>query len=228
MRELVPGIKDVQVSGRATVGYDMYVSVFLCTEGPTTLIDTGWPDTTDEVLAALEEEVDDVERVLVTHEGSDHYGGLDAVMERYDPEFLAPAAETTLFEYVDHEPDVELRDGDRLDGGIEIVQIPGHKPGPASLYFPDKKVLIAADVLDGSDRRGLPEGYLLPPPAQYNDDHTAAELNLEKLLEYDIETVLVYHGSHVMNGANEKLERLVNFDRHFHREAKIAADEDGR
>jgi glyoxylase-like metal-dependent hydrolase (beta-lactamase superfamily II) len=207
----------------------MFVSAFLVDGEKTTLIDTGWPDTVDELLAGLDDHEATVDRVILTHDGVDHTGGLDRIVDRYDPELLVPAAETELIDGIDQTPTDTFEHGDVLAGGIEVIEVPGHTQAPTSLYFPERKLLIAGDVLDGSDRRGLPAGFLLPPPASYNEDHAAAELNLERLLEYDIETVLVFHGSHVMSNANEKLARLLDFEKYFQRGAKIvhAADPSG-
>lgn len=214
MRELVPGVADVQLGGVSRTGPTMYVAVFVVDGGRTTLVDTGWPDTGDDLLAALEAAAVVPERVFLTHDGRDHYGGLDTVMAAFDPELVVPTAETTLHEAIDHEPDRFVEDGDSV-GSMEVVVLPGHSPAPASLYLPDRRTLIAADVLDGSDRRGLPGGYLLPPPASYNDDHAVVEENLGRLLEYDIDSVLVFHGSHVLGDAGDKLERLLRFQPHY-------------
>lgn len=223
MRELVPDVYDTQLGGVSRHGQLMYVSAFVDDRGTTTLVDTGWPDTTDDLLFALEEAGFVPERVVVTHDGHDHYGGLDAVMERYAPELVVPAAETTLREAVDHEPDRLLSHGDRV-GGLEAVVLPGHTPAPMSLYLPDRRTLIAADSLDGSDRRGLPAGYVLPAPGQYDDDHETAAESLDRLLSYDIVSMLFFHGSHVLGDAGEKLDRLLRFKEHYQEPAGVVGE----
>ncbi|MFB6096789.1 MAG: MBL fold metallo-hydrolase [Haloferacaceae archaeon] len=225
MRELLPGVSDVQLGGVSRQGQLMYASAFAVegADGSTTLVDTGWPDTTETLLSALGEDGVEPDRVFVTHDGHDHFGGLDAVMDRYDPELVVPGAETDLLEAIDYEPDRLVEDGDRV-GGMEVLVLPGHTPAPASLYLPDRRTLIAADSLDGSDRRGLEAGYLLPPPAAYNEDHTAAEESLERLIEYDIVSVLVFHGSHVLGDAGEKLERLLRFKEHYQEPAGVVGE----
>lgn len=214
MRKLVPDVYDTQLGGISRHGQLMYTAAFVDTRNGTTLIDTGWPDTTDDLLAALEG-VDYVpDRVVLTHEGHDHYGGIDAVMDRYDPELVVPAAEETLHAAIDYEPDRLLEDGDHV-AGLEAVVLPGHSPAPMSLYLPERRTLIAADAVDGSDRRGLPAGYLLPAPGLYNENHDAAAESLQRLLEYDIDSVLVFHGSHVLGDAGEKIDRLLRFKEHY-------------
>lgn len=226
MRELVPGVLDTQLGGVSRQGQIMYASAFAVTHPDAdeiTLVDTGWPDTTDDLLAALEGEGVEPDRLFVTHDGHDHFGGVDAVMERYDPELVVPAAETSLCDALAHEPDRYVEDGDAL-AGMEVLVLPGHTEAPASLYLPERRTLIAADSLDGSDRRGLDPGYLLPPPAAYNADHTAAEESLERLLEYDIDSVLVFHGSHVLGDAGEKLERLLRFKEYYQEPAGVVGE----
>jgi hypothetical protein len=72
----------------------------------------------------------------------------------------------------------------------------------------------------GSDRRGLPPGYLLHPPQATHTNQPAeaaveAEVNLEKLLDYDFEVALLNHGTPVFENASEKLDRYVNFESNF-------------
>lgn len=209
MRQLADGVYDVQLE---------YVRVFVLEDmprGTTTLVDTGFDRTADYLVESLREEVGDVDRVILTHDGGDHYGGLDRVMGAFDPELYAAAGEADLLEAIDHEPDVRFSDGDVLDGNVEVIQVPGHSPCPSALLLRDVGALISGDVLDGADRRGLPAGYLLPPPETFNHDHAAAERNLEALLSYDFDAVFVFHGSHVMEDAKGELDRYLNFKEHY-------------
>jgi glyoxylase-like metal-dependent hydrolase (beta-lactamase superfamily II) len=210
MRDLVPGVRDVQLGGVSRTGPTMYVAAFLVDVERPTLVDTGWADTTTDLLAALDDAGVVPERVVLTHDGRDHYGGLDAVMAAFDPELVVPADETALRDAIDHEPDRYVADGDAV-GPMEVYVLPGHSAALASLYLPDERTLIAADALDGSDRRGLPAGYLLPPPPAYNDHPAVVEDHLLRLLELDLDSVLVSHGSHVLGDAGAKLERLLRF-----------------
>jgi glyoxylase-like metal-dependent hydrolase (beta-lactamase superfamily II) len=226
MRELVPGVFDAQLGGVSRHGQLMYASVFVVesrVSEETVLVDTGWPDTTDALLEALAAAGGDPDRLFLTHDGHDHFGGVDAVLERYDPELVMPAAETARRDAVDHDPDRLVDDGDEV-AGMKVLTLPGHTEAPASLYLPERRTLIAADTLDGSDRRGLNPGYLLPPPAAYNENHAAAEGSLERLLEYDIASVLVFHGSHVLGDAGEKLERLLRFKEHYQEPAGVVGE----
>ncbi len=174
--------------------------------GKTTLVDTAFEENGEELVDVLEEEYGTIDRVIMTHGDHGHHGGLDHVMEAFDPELVASANEDKLHEAIDHEPDVLFDDGDLLDGNIRVIEVPGHTKATAALLLEDRDILISGDTLDGADRGGLPEGYLLPPPALFNDDHEAAEINLYDLLQYDFETLLVFHGAHVFENPKQKLD----------------------
>ncbi|RME47347.1 MAG: MBL fold metallo-hydrolase [Chloroflexi bacterium] len=208
-RKLIDNVYEIQLE---------YVRVFVLDgmpPGEVTLVDTGFERTAKKLIAILEDEFGSVNRVILTHKGGDHYGGLTAVMERFHPKLYVPADEIELLEAIDYVPDVTFADGDVLEGGIEVVQVHGHSRATSALYLREKRALISGDVLDGADRRGLPAGYLLPPPEMFNYDHAAAERNLAKLLDYDFDKVFVFHGSHVMEDARIKLDRYLNFKQHY-------------
>lgn len=174
--------------------------------GKTTLVDTAFDENGEELVAALEAAYETIDRVIITHGDHGHHGGLDHVMEAFDPELVVSDNEDKLHDAIDHEPDVRFEDGDLLEGGIRVIEVPGHTKATSALLLEDRGILISGDTLDGSDRGGLPEGYLLPPPALFNDDHEAAEINLYDLLQYDFETVLVFHGEHVFEDPKRKLD----------------------
>lgn len=179
--------------------------------GQTTLIDTAFDENGEELVETLEAEYGDIDRVILTHGDHGHHGGLSHVMDAFDPELVMPADETKLYDHLedaglDIEPDITYEDGDLLEGNIRVIQVPGHTEATSALLLEDRDILISGDTLDGSDRGGMPPGYLLPPPALFNIDHEAAELNLYDLLGYDFETVLVFHGSHVFEDPKQKLD----------------------
>ncbi|WP_435156310.1 MBL fold metallo-hydrolase [Haladaptatus sp. DFWS20] len=175
-------------------------------KGKTTLIDTAFDENGEELVETLRDEFETIDRVILTHGDHGHHGGLPYVMEEFDPELVAADNESKLYEAIDYEPDVRFEDGDTLDGDIQVIQVPGHTEATSALLLTNRDILISGDSLDGSDRAGLPEGYLLPPPALFNDDHKAAELNLYDLLQYDFNTVLVFHGANVFDNPKQKLD----------------------
>ncbi|WP_336022274.1 MBL fold metallo-hydrolase [Halobellus salinisoli] len=206
---VVEGIDQIQFEHvRVFVLEDMPV------EGQITLIDTAFDENAEELVETLREEYGTVDRVILTHGDHGHHGGLAHVVEAFDPEIAMPADESKLYAHfeeagLDIEPDVAYEDGDVLDGNIRVIQVPGHTEATSALLLQDRDILISGDVLDGSDRGGLPAGYLLPPPALFNDNHADAELNLYNLLDFDFHTLLVFHGSHVFEDPKGKLDNYL-------------------
>lgn len=208
-RQLFDNVYDIQLE---------YVRTFVLEDTPdgeTTLVDTGFERTAEELIETLREEFGGIDNLVMTHDGGDHYGGLDAVMEAFSPTLYAAADEETMLSTINHEPDEYFDHGDVILGDIEIVQVPGHSPCPSGLLLREAETLISGDILDGADRRGLPEGFLLPPPETFNWDHAKAEAGVADLLEYEFDSVLVFHGSHVHEDAQKKLDQFVNFKQHY-------------
>ncbi len=116
-------------------------------EAPT-LVDAGTMPGVADVVA---DHVNDLDRVVLTHQHRDHVGELDAVLDRFDARLLAAA---------DHpRRDVALRDGDEVLVGGEacsVVETPGHAAdhvalvGDTRLYSGDVVVYNDGAFSDGS------------------------------------------------------------------------------
>ncbi len=181
--------------------------VFFLTDGTPTLFDAGFAETADRVADGIAEIGVEPERLIITHGDGDHVDGFDAIVDRYDLETWVPE-QTTL--ETEHSPDHRYGGGDRI-GRFEAVYVPGHEPDNHALIDEDAGIAVMGDAVSGADQRGLPEGYFHLPPAVYSQNLNEAEANLERLVEYDFDVGLVYHGSSVLADADEKLDRYVNF-----------------
>ncbi|WP_058303022.1 MBL fold metallo-hydrolase [Gorillibacterium timonense] len=86
--------------------------------------------------------------------------------------------------------DESLQNGERLSwgGGCEVIATPGHTPGHISLYLTEQSVLITGDaaVIEG--------GELVVANPQYTLDLGSAKESLAKLLAYDADAYICYHG----------------------------------
>lgn len=100
--------------------------------------------------------------------------------------------------------DIALNDGDKFDccGGIEIVETPGHMPGHISIYIKDSKTLIAGDALVCLD------GELSIANPQYTLDLEEAKKSINKLLNYDIDKIICYHGGIYQTAIKDSLENI--------------------
>jgi glyoxylase-like metal-dependent hydrolase (beta-lactamase superfamily II) len=101
---------------------------------------------------------------------------------------------------VDH----TVADGEMLPygGGVTVIATPGHTPGHICLYLNRSKTLIAGDALtvSGSELKG--------PNPQATADPDLALRSLKKLLQYDIETVVCYHGGIYQQKVKQRLAEL--------------------
>ncbi|MFB6309653.1 MAG: MBL fold metallo-hydrolase [Salinirussus sp.] len=116
-------------------------NVFLAADGVTTLVDAG---AMNGVVAAIKEHVEDVERVVITHQHGDHVEQLENVVDAFDPEVHA---------YSEHPLRTHtLADGDELrigDERCEVVYTPGHADDHVS--FVGRRSLFSGDVVVHDD-----------------------------------------------------------------------------
>ncbi|MEC1262459.1 MBL fold metallo-hydrolase [Bacillus swezeyi] len=99
-----------------------------------------------------------------------------------------------------------LEDGMELPfcGGIQVIATPGHTDGHISLYLKKSKTLITGDALVCS------EGILQPPIPKVTPDMKQAVQSLEKLLPFDINRVICYHGGAVEGDPKERIREIMN------------------
>jgi len=141
------------------------------------LIDPGHVRLFDHVETGLDElglTIDDISLVLCTHGHPDH---LEAVQLFKDTPALFAIHETewqwiqSRKEHVQErlgkslglfEPDFLLREGTLSFGEMEfqVIHTPGHTPGSACIYWPEKRALFTGDLIfeNGLGRTDLPGG----------------------------------------------------------------------
>jgi glyoxylase-like metal-dependent hydrolase (beta-lactamase superfamily II) len=201
------------------------------TEGPT-LIDAGLPGqegAVAEALAPLGLRVEQLRRIILTHQDLDHVGSLAALARASGARVLAhrveaPAidgSQTPRFaapEVLAQRPEMRavaeqfqptpvdelLEDGTRLDlgGGLVAVFTPGHSPGHTSLYHEPTKTLITGDALTSN------HGVLHGPNPGFTPDMAGAARSARKLAGLDVRTIVCYHGGVVSHDAGGQLRRV--------------------
>lgn len=201
--EITDGVYDITCEEDGEKRYRVY----LFNDGTPTLIDAGMSDTVDAIVEGIAEIGVEPVRLIISHGDPDHIGGFDGLVERFDLETWVPEQSDLD---TDHAPDHRYGDGDAI-GQFTAVHVPGHKPDNHALVAEDSGIVVMGDAVSGADQRGLPAGNFALPPAVYSVDLNQAEENLERLLAFDFEIALVFHGSSVTEDAGEKLDRFVNF-----------------
>lgn len=89
-------------------------------------------------------------------------------------------------------------------GGIKIIHTPGHMPGHISLYLPASKTLIAADAVV------IEDGELAIANPQYTMDLDEAVRSVQRLLDYDIEQLICYHGGLFQGDVRQAIQQLIH------------------
>lgn len=91
-----------------------------------------------------------------------------------------------------------------LCGGITVIDTPGHTPGHISLYHAPSRTLIAGDALIVKD------GELFGADPATTLDPEAAQASISKLLDFDIEVIICYHGGLYNTRVMERLAELAS------------------
>ncbi|GAA0220591.1 MBL fold metallo-hydrolase [Metaclostridioides mangenotii] len=102
------------------------------------------------------------------------------------------------------EVDMLLKDGDKFDwcGGMEIIETPGHMPGHISIYAKESKTLISGDALV------LENDKLAIANPNYTLNIKEAKESVYKLLNYDIDKIVCYHGGIYTEEIKSSLKRI--------------------
>ena len=167
-------------------------NVFLVTGDRTALVDTG---ANFDVVSRIEERVDGLDTVVLTHTHRDHVGNVDAVREAF-------GVETVGYDPSHPAVDAELGETVRLgDDDYRVLHTPGHKDDHVCLYAADSKVCFAGDLVfaGGSfGRTDLEEG-----------DRETLIRSIDRLLERldsDLAALHTGHGPSVTDGAYATVE----------------------
>ena len=155
--EVIPGVLLAPYGLRPP----LVVATILAKGSRLALIDTGFADQLPATLApaleALGAAMKDIDLVINTHGHGDHTGGNALVRATSGAEVWAPAGDAAQ---LPDPPDRLLNEGDTVDlgGGLafQVVALPGHSVGHIGLYEPTRRLLIAADALQGKGSGVVP------------------------------------------------------------------------
>ena len=100
--------------------------------------------------------------------------------------------------------DGDLRAGDRI-GPLTIVAVPGKSPGEVALHWPERKLLIAGDAVIGN-----PPGQCGLLREKVMDDPELLRRSVRKLLDLDLDVLLVGDGVSILHDAKSHLKKLVD------------------
>jgi glyoxylase-like metal-dependent hydrolase (beta-lactamase superfamily II) len=90
----------------------------------------------------------------------------------------------------------EVEDGDALPGGLVAIHAPGHSAGQIAVWWPDRRVLFAADACSTLPVLGYSVVY---------EDLAEGKRSLRKLAALGAETAVFGHGRPIVRGAARRL-----------------------
>ena len=164
----------------------------------------------------------DITTIIITHHHADHVGSLATLKKVTKAQIMAHPADAPYIDGRLTQPglpalqwlsktivplrnlwtttpvavDVLLNDGDELPvlGGIKVLHTPGHTLGSISLFLPEKRLVIAGDLI--AHRFGL----RLPSKA-FTVDIEQEIRSIEKVSGLDFDVICFGHGSPLVDKA---------------------------
>lgn len=227
VNEIRPDVYDITWQGpdegpEIMQGYRLRTFLFDFDDDKPTLIDTCKSARVDTLFDCIDHIGVEPQRLIITHNHPDHVEAFDDVVERYGVETWVPEEDelTSVDRLSVRSPADNLYTHGESIGRFTAVHVPGHTPGNSVVIEEEQGIAVMGDTMSGSDRRGLPKGYLIQPPQSTHVNRPAqavvdAEENLVRLLDYEFDTALVFHGSSVMRDASAKLDRYLNYERNY-------------
>ncbi|MBU3100636.1 MULTISPECIES: MBL fold metallo-hydrolase [Clostridium] len=204
------------------------------------LIDTGLPEQLGKIAEEVSKagvSIKDINKIILTHQDLDHIGNLASIIKNTEnyievlahidekpyiqgdkspikmtPEKLNVMSEEErnsridMFNKAKANVTKTIEDGEILDycGVIDVIHTPGHTPGHACFYLRKYKTLVAGDAMNVMD------GKLVGPNPTFTLDMKQAIESLKKLLNYDIKTVICYHGGIFTDRPKERIVEIIN------------------
>jgi glyoxylase-like metal-dependent hydrolase (beta-lactamase superfamily II) len=180
-----------------------YVSAYLLVRGAeVAVVDLGTPGSEasiEEGLKAAGRDWAAVKHVIVTHQHSDHAGGLAEVAKVVKASFYAGILDIdSMAGSAALKP---VKQGDEVFG-LQIIDTPGHTLGHISVFDPANGVLVSGDALRTNT------GSLTGSDPQFTKDPVKAAKSVKKLAKMDIKAILPGHGNPLLVNASGELQKL--------------------
>lgn len=181
----------MRISNLAESADDFTGNVWLMENSENVLIDTGTGDTWKSIR-----ELEELDRVVLTHSHYDHADNLPQIAEKYSPRVYAFNPDNLPVEAE------KLEEGDKLDlagSTFQVFHTPGHKDDSICLYSEEDEILFTGDLVfpeGGFGRTDLEEG-----------DRELLINSIRKLTDLEIEEFYPGHENSVKEDAERQLER---------------------
>ncbi len=207
------------------------VSIWLVRTGADwTLIDTGPPETGDQVVAAIAKLTvsQGPQQILLTHAHADHSGGLSAVRAAWGTPIICHKAEAPFingesdYRFLPSKnplfllarnfmqtawgiPVAKTLESGESTAGMAVIHLPGHSPGQIGFLHPHDQAMICGDTVMNL------KGRLSSPFAAFSQDPTLAEASMRRLSELDYVHLLPSHGDPILERGREAMLSFLGY-----------------
>ncbi|MFB6191537.1 MAG: MBL fold metallo-hydrolase [Candidatus Nanohaloarchaea archaeon] len=181
----------MDIENLAETAEDFTGNVWRISGTETVLIDAGEGDCWQEI-----DELESLDKVVVTHSHHDHVDNLPKIVDRFSPGVYAYEPENLP---VDAE---EIEEGDTLElsgTDFEVIQTPGHRDDSICLYSREEKLLFTGDLV-------FPEGGFGRTDLKEGDRDLLIE-SIEKVAELEVDEFYPGHGEAVTQDAGRWIEK---------------------
>jgi glyoxylase-like metal-dependent hydrolase (beta-lactamase superfamily II) len=183
--------------------------VYLIDDGDAlALVDTSLPGSAKKIAAQIEglgRRIEDVTRILITHEHMDHIGGLPDLKVMSGAEVIASAAAKAEIErQLEVTVDRVVADGEMIEGvlgGLQVIATPGHAPGHVSFWQAERRLLFAGDM--ALNLVGLTRALPIVTP-----DPALNSRSIQRAAALEPEVICFGHGTPIVERAAERLRAL--------------------
>jgi glyoxylase-like metal-dependent hydrolase (beta-lactamase superfamily II) len=178
-------------------GYD-FNGWFVRHPGGNLCIDPVAPD--EETLALLARE--GVARILLTNRN--HVRQANLVRERTGARVAIHPDDAAYARGQGAVVDDTLAPGERI-GPFTVVGVPGKSPGEVAFHWPERRLLVVGDAFVGN-----PPGKLSLLREKVMDDPALLRASVRRLVDLDLDVILVGDGASVLADAGARLRELVD------------------
>lgn len=166
-------------------------NIWLMENGETVLIDTGTGDAWNNIR-----ELEQVDKVVLTHSHYDHVDNLPKIDDAYSPEIFAFEPENLPVKAE------KLTEGEKIElcgSSFQIFHTPGHKDDSICLYSKEEKILFTGDLV-------FPDGGFGRTDLEEGDRELLIE-SIKKLTDLEVKKMYCGHEPAALENVEEQIAK---------------------
>lgn len=205
-------------------------NVYLVESDNLSLIDTGTSGNLgaiEDYIKSLDREIDDLNRILLTHSHLDHISSAPEIVDKTGAKTFAHELDSPYIrgekkrgilmrigDFFSRRPefdvDVRVESGEEI-GGFQVIDTPGHTEGSVSFFFEEEGALFVGDAIRGGGRIPFEEeGRFTLSPGIFSESEEDMKNSVEKIRKIETDLILPGHGKPVSKEITRRLDELIH------------------